>query len=277
MKLAAAVAAALVLAVPSRGSPVQDAVRYLEGRQLANGGFAEPGQQATAGLTAWAVLGLRAAGAAPRPAAKEYLAVREGEPKGATGLELAIMAKVALDESPAVLVARLRALERPSGAIGPALNSTMWGVIALRAAGGAVPRKTVRYLLRNQTRSGGWSWAARVAPDSNDTAAAIQALRATGVGGRPIRRGLAYLRRLQNRDGGFSLSPGRGSDSQSTAWAIQAFLAAGKPPGRAAFLYLARMSRADGSYRYSARYVLTPVWVTAQVLPALARKPFPLR
>jgi hypothetical protein len=37
------------------------------------------------------------------------------------------------------------------------------------------------------------------------------------------------------------------------------------------------MRRADGSYRYSAAYATTPVWVTAQVLPASAGKPFPLR
>jgi hypothetical protein len=33
----------------------------------------------------------------------------------------------------------------------------------------------------------------------------------------------------------------------------------------------------DGSYRYSRKYGATPAWVTAQVLPALARKSFPLR
>jgi hypothetical protein len=37
------------------------------------------------------------------------------------------------------------------------------------------------------------------------------------------------------------------------------------------------LRRADGSYRYSRAYVTTPVWVTAQVLPALVKKPFPLR
>ncbi len=89
-------------------------------------------------------------------------------------------------------------------------------------------------------------------------------------------RGLAYLRRLQNSDGGFELSSGRGSDAQSTAWAIQAFLAAGRTPPRGASGYLAELQRSDGSYRYSARYGTTPVWVTAQVLPALARQPFPL-
>lgn len=92
-----------------------------------------------------------------------------------------------------------------------------------------------------------------------------------------IRRALAYLRGLQNDDGGFELTPGRGSDAPSTAWAVQAFLAAGGDPGRAAFAYLAGLRRPDGSFRYSARYVATPAWTTAQVLAALARRPFPLR
>jgi hypothetical protein len=43
------------------------------------------------------------------------------------------------------------------------------------------------------------------------------------------------------------------------------------------FTYLRSLRRDDGSYRYSRRYVTTPVWVTAQVLPAVLRKPFPLR
>jgi energy-coupling factor transport system substrate-specific component len=105
----------------------------------------------------------------------------------------------------------------------------------------------------------------------------VQALESQGVRGRPITRGLAFLRRLQNRDGGFELTPGRGSDAQSTAWAIQAFVASGVKPPASAFRYLATLRRADGSYRYSRKYTATPVWVTSQVLPALARKPFPLR
>jgi hypothetical protein len=112
-------------------------------------------------------------------------------------------------------------------------------------------------------------------PDSNDTAAALEALRVAHVRGKPVDRGVAHLRTLQNRDGGFELTEGRGSDAQSTAWAIQGLVAAGRTPPRSAFAYLARLRRADGSYRYSARYATTPVWVTAQVLAALARKPFP--
>ena len=61
--------------------------------------------------------------------------------------------------------------------------------------------------------------------------------------------------------------------SARNAW----IAAAGRKPPPAAFRYLARMRRQDGSYRYNARYLANPVWVTAQVLPALARTPFPLR
>jgi hypothetical protein len=272
MKAVAVAAVALALA-----GGVQDAARYVESRQTENGGFAEPGGQPTVGLTAWAVIGLRAAGT-PAPEledARAYLA-RSAASTSATDLELILLARAALGERPRELIASLRSLVRASGAIGPSVNSTIWGVLALRAAGEAVPPASIRFLLRQQRRSGGWSWSARAAPDSNDTAAAIQALRAVGVRGSPIRRALAYLRRLQNADGGFELSPGRGSDVQSTAWAIQAFIAAGDRPGIAAYRYLERMRRPDGSLRYSDRYAVTPVWVTAQALPALAGKPLPL-
>ncbi len=83
-------------------------------------------------------------------------------------------------------------------------------------------------------------------------------------------------RRLRNRDGGFELTPGRGSDAQSTAWAIQAFAAGHRKPPAGSLAYLKRLRRKDGSFRYSTRYATTPVWVTAQVLPALSRRPFPL-
>jgi len=176
-----------------------------------------------------------------------------------------------------VFVARLERARRPSGRIGPLVNSTIWSVLALRSAGRPAAKSTVRYLLGRQRPKGGWSWSPHGAPDSNDTAAAIEALRSAGVHGRAISRGLRYLRRLENRDGGFALTAGQASDSQSTAWAIQAFVAAHRNPPRAAFRFLHRMRRADGSYRYSKRFVTTPVFVTAQVLPALERTAFPLR
>ena len=44
-----------------------------------------------------------------------------------------------------------------SGRIGPLVNSTIWGILALRSAGRPVGQATVRYLLGQQRPSGGWS------------------------------------------------------------------------------------------------------------------------
>ena len=254
MKLLATLTAVAALATPAG---------YVQGQQREDGGFGD------AQVTAWATLGLVAAGK-DTGAAAEYLARQQGA--SATDRALLAMARAAAGDRPEDLLPGLRSY-RP----GKLVNATIWTILALRQAGEPVPPTLVTALRGAQRPNGGWSWLAGGAADANDTAAAIQALRAVGVRGRPVDRGVAFLRRHQNRDGGFELTLGRGSDTQSTAWAIQALLAAGRSPGTPAFRYLERMRRPDGSYRYNARYVTTPLWVTAQVLPALARKPFPLR
>jgi len=251
---------------------------YLLARQQADGGFAEPGASSSPGLTAWVVLGLKASGRAPAKAqaVADYLA--QTPAPQATDLELRVLAEAALDQDTSKLATAIEQLKRPSGRIGPTLNSTYWGAIALKAAGRKPAKATVRYILRAQRKNGGWSWSPRAASDVGDTAAAVQALRAAGTSARSaqIKRAVRYLRRCQNKDGGFAVSPGADSDAQSTAWAIQALLAARAEPGKAAVRYLKRLQRRDGSFRYNARYITTPVWVTAQVLCALARRPFPL-
>jgi hypothetical protein len=274
--LGLALAVAALTAVTALAEASATPAQFVRSQQRADGSFAEAGTPPGPALTAWAVLGLRAAGAEVDPAAGDYLVAHEDELEAATDVELVALAERALGLPADRLLERIRSLARPSGAIGPSVNSTIWGLLALRSAGLPVSQRTVGWLLARQTRSGGWSWGQGVAPDSNDTAAALQALGAAGVSGTPIRRGLAYLRGLQARSGGFALTPGREPDAQSTAWAIQAFLASGFEPGARAFRFLAGLRRPDGSYRYSARYATTPVWVTAQVLTALARKPFPL-
>jgi hypothetical protein len=264
LKLLTVAASALVLAAPTPAG-------YVAARQQADGGFAEPNGRSDPALSSWAVLGLAAAGRTPNRSAAAYL--REAPVADTTDVALRVLALRALGENPAAFVERLRRQRRPDGRIGSLVNSTIWSILALPRG----ERAAVRYLLRQQRRSGGWSWVARGAADSNDTAAAIQALRWNGVHGRPIRRGLAFIRRLTARNGGVRLVAGREPDAQSTAWAIQAYVAAGVRPPQAAFRFLASLRRADGSYRYSRRYAVTPAIVTAQVLPALARKRFPLR
>lgn len=281
MKVLAVMLASLAFAAPLALTPVELGGGYLTTRQQPDGGFAEPSVASDPTLTAWAVLGLKAGGRDPAllrrggASAAEYLA--DKPVRTANELALRILALDALDEDVSQLADRLAQQRRANGRIGPLVNSTIWSVIALRAAGRTVPAASVRYLLRRQHRSGGWSWSPGGAPDSNDTASAIQALRAAGVRGASIRRGLAYLRRLQNRDGGFALTSGRSSDAQSTAWAIQAFVAADVRPPVKASQYLVSLRQPVGSFRYSRRQAITPVWVTATVLPALAGQPFPLR
>ena len=209
MKLLAAFAAATALATP---------VGYVQAQQRDDGSFGDPQ------LTAWATLGLVAAGA-PTGGAEEYLARQE--PESATDAALVAMARAAAGDRPDDLLPRLRAY-RP----GKLVNATIWTILALRQAGEPAPATLVQALLKAQRPSGGWSWLAGGAADANDTAAAMQALRAAGVRGRPVQRGVVFLRRHQNADGGFELTQGRGSDTQSTAWAIQALLAAGASPAR---------------------------------------------
>jgi Prenyltransferase and squalene oxidase repeat len=246
-------------------------ISFLQSNQGAGGGFAEPGGQADAGLTAWAVLGLRAANA-PAPGALAYLQSHEAGLQTTSDVALVALAEESLGAHPDALLARIRAAEKPSGLVGETLGSTFWAVLAL----GSAPPGAVHFILAHQSKAGGFSWGVGVQADSNDTAAALEAFHVAGVTGVPVARAVKFLLGFENKDGGFELSKGRGSDAQSTAWAIQGLLAGGRKPPHAAFHYLGTMHRPDGSYRYSAQYVTTPVWVTSQVLAALARKTFPL-
>jgi hypothetical protein len=257
--------AVLLAAVAIAASPAS----YVQSRQQADGGFAEAGGVPGPELTAWAALGLRAGGAETGNALS-YLVSHERELSSPTSIALVALAEGALGHDPGGLLARLPARPR-------AVNEAIWDILALRQARRPLPRPVVTYLVSSQASSGGFAWARGVRPDSNDTAFAIQALRAAGVRGKPITRAVAFLRKFQRRDGGFELSKGRGSDAQSTAVAIQGLVAAGSKPPPAAFSYLAKLRRTDGSYRYSVRYAATPLWVTSQALLALARQPFPLR
>ena len=255
MKAIAVLAAAVAIAT----TPAS----YLRAQQQADGGWGSPQ------LTAWSALGLRAAGADPG-GALDYLVAHESELAKPTEIALVASAEAALGHDPATLLARLPA--KPA-----AVNDAIWEVFALRQSRRTVPPSVVSYVQGAQARNGGFPWTRGTAPDSNTTAWAIQALRSTGVRGKPISRAVTYLRSVEATNGGFRLVAGRAPDAQSTALAIQAFVAAGVKPPPKAFRFLASLKRPDGSYRYSRAYATTPVWVTAQVLPGLLKKPFPLR
>ena len=81
----------------------------------------------------------------------------------------------------------------------------------------------------------------------------------------------------------FPQQPGGESNAQSTAWAVQGLTATGRnveaihrAGSRSPLGYLESLVAPNGSVRYSRTSAQTPVWVTAQALTALARAPFPI-
>lgn len=280
--------ALLALALPAAANATSGA-QYLAGRQTLSGGFAEPHGSASVSLTEWAVMGLRAAGRHPArmhragghgPAA--FLSKRADGWSTSFALERGILAAVAMGKDPHHFGGRdvVRALRRQihgNGRIGKWASSTYWGVLALKAAGSRIPSRSITYIKHRQAGGGGFPYAASTAPDSNDTAAAVMALRAGGVScsGTVLTHAYDYLHGLQRSDHGYALGSSNGSDSQSTSWVIQARIRCGLS-NTGALGYLAARKRSDGSYNYSPGNHQTPAWVTSQVLPAVNGTAYPI-
>ena len=146
-------------------------------------------------------------------------------------------------------------------------------------------RTGARWIAGQANPDGGFNFAGQGGSSGiDDTGAALQGLVAAGRRGtKTVRRAARFLARRQNPDGGYPLQPGGPSNAQSTAWAVQALVAAGRNPdrqrrngARSPVAYLRSLVTPSGAVRYSRTSAQTPVWVTAQALAALARKPFPL-
>jgi energy-coupling factor transport system substrate-specific component len=291
----AVVAAVAVVALVAAPAPARAASpsAYLLSAQNRDGGFGgDRGQPSTAVYTAWAAMGLAAAGHRDAAAAR-YLAAAAPSMRDVGDVERTILALVAQGASPrraggTDLVARLLRARRADGSWQRQVNLTAFAVLALRAAraGDRQVRSGVRWIEGESNRDGGFNFAGRGGPSGiDDTAGAVQALVAGGRRrGRVVTRAVRFLLARQSSDGGFPLQPGGASNAQSTAWAVQALVAAGRDPGRVRrggsrtpLGYLRTLIAGDGSVRYSRTSRQTPVWVTGQALTALARRPLPIR
>jgi energy-coupling factor transport system substrate-specific component len=295
----ALLAVCLIAASPAHagGSPE---LRYLERAQNRDGGFgAAPGRRSGELYSAWAAMGLAAAGRDPlsleRAGHSVFNSIRaEASSLEGTGdVERTILALracgVAPQSFPGDLLGRLRAARASDGSFGGLVNITTFAIFALRAsgrpAGDPLVRAAGRWLERQQGPDGGFGFAAQGArEDVDDTAAALQGIvDATGAHGAAVTRAVAFLRRAQNVDGGFPQQPGDASNAQSTAWALQALIAAGRDVSsftnrgsRSPRAYLESLVAPGGAVRYSRTSAQTPVWVTAQALVALSGKQFPI-
>jgi energy-coupling factor transport system substrate-specific component len=296
--LAVTVALTAVPAQEARAasSPSAKALRYLARLQNKDGGFGGArGQSSNQLFTGWVALGVASARRNPRDVARRggraittYLG-RAGSLSDTGELERTILVLKASGLSPRSfgrrdLVAELMRRKGADGSWKANVALTAFGVMALRAAGahagGFSIQKATGYLERAQNGDGGFGFVPSAESDVDDTGAVLQALAAAGRGGRdPARRAVTYLRQIQGADGGFGQMKGRSSNTQSTAWAVQGLVAVGVRPesvGGDPIRYISRLQRKDGHVAYSRSSNQTPVWVTAQALTALRKRPFPL-
>jgi energy-coupling factor transport system substrate-specific component len=290
----------VALSAAASGSVAREAA-FLRGAQKADGGFgAGNGQRSSELYSAWAAMGLAAAGRDPlslKRAGHTVLDAIRGEASTleATGDEertiLALRAcGVSVHSFPGGdPLAKLMRARSSNGSFGRLVNITTFAIFALRAAGHTASDPVVlaagRWLEAQQNPDGGFGFASKGgSEDVDDTAAALQGVVDVGGPRSPVvARAVAFLRRAQNADGGYPQQRGGESNAQSTAWAAQGLAAAGQRVGaikrqgsRSPLEYLESLIAPDGSVRYSRTSAQTPVWVTAQALTALAGKSFPI-
>jgi energy-coupling factor transport system substrate-specific component len=274
---------------------------YLTGAQNAGGGFGGAGGQSSSELyTAWAAMGLAAAGRNPSNVSRgghSVLYSLRSEASTLQGLgdeERTILALRACSASAYSfagrnLVSEVLAARASDDSFGQEVILTAFAIFALRAVGHSpgftAIREAAGWIERQQNGDGGFSFAAHGSPsDVDDTAAALQALVDAGArNSRVLGAAVGYLIRAQNLDGGYPQQPGGQSNAQSTAWAVQGLIADGRDPAsvrrhgsRSPLGYLESLVAPGGSIRYSRTGTQTPVWVTAQALIALAGKTFPV-
>ncbi len=284
----------LVASLPSsaKAAGTADAARWLISAQNSDGGWGDsPGEESAPEITAWAVLGLEAAGHNPLDVSQgsanpvSYLRANVAALESPGDLARTILALRGAGVNPRSfggrdLVSALVKKRQGNGSYEDWPGSTAFAVIALRAAGadGSVD-SSISWLAKAQGDDGGWGDTPDSPSTADGTGAAMQAMPSTQA----AQQGLGFLRRAQRPNGGFPLGGSGAVNSQSTAWAVQGMLAVGADPAKSAsggsksaLDYLAARQATDGHYRYSDSSDQTPVWVTGQVLAAVAGKPFPL-
>jgi prenyltransferase/squalene oxidase-like repeat protein len=276
----------------AKAAGTDEAANWLEAAQSSDGGFGSaPSSDPSAALTTWAMLGLEAAGRNPfdvtSSAGKSPLDFLRGhldEVSSPGDLARTIVALEGAGADPRSFAGRdlVNALLKRRAANGSYVGwpgTTSFSVIALRTAGADEGLDaTVSWLTKVQNADGGWGDVPGQPSNADVTGSVMQALPST----KAAQAGLSYLRKHQRPNGGFALGAGGGVNAQSTAWAVQGMIAVGADPakvsdgGNSALDYLAARQAGDGHYRYSESSDQTPVWVTGQVLVAVAGGSLPI-
>jgi prenyltransferase beta subunit len=283
---AALVAASVAAPAAADASAGKKALRYLVKAQNRDGGFGgDPRDSSNQLHTGWAGLGLAAGGRNPRDvtsggrSAIDY--IRRGVDGDTGSLSRTILVLTASGVSPRSfggrdLVRELRSDRRGDGSFDGLVNQTAFAVMALEAVGVGTG-KSVRWLEKRQNANGGYGFNADDG-SPEDTGYVLEALAAAGKrGSGTARRAVAYMEDRQKKSGGFT-GDGTQVNAQATAFAVQGLVAAGRSGKevRKGIGYLRSLQTPNGSVRYARGDSRTPVWVTAEALPALEREAFPL-
>ncbi|HET8861949.1 MAG TPA: prenyltransferase/squalene oxidase repeat-containing protein [Solirubrobacterales bacterium] len=291
------------------GATLDRSVRFLQDAQNLDGGFGgRIGQPSDPDFSAWAAYALAAAGINPQDQAKPggtdvhtYLTRNTAGLSQTTDFDRVALVALASGTSPSafggvdplstILSRQLSDGSFPqiAGSSEGWINSTIWSIFPLSAIDrpdtDAAVQRAVDWLIAQQRPDGSWpSFSPSSWSDADMTGAAIQALNAAGRHATAAEeRAFEYLRGAQGEDGGFEATPGSGSNSATTAWVVQGMWAAGQDPrswqttsGNEPLAYLASLQRPDGSIGWTASDDTNSLWMTAQVGPALAGRPYPL-
>ena len=302
-------------------SSVRKAVSYFRANVLTSGGFGASGQTTT--TTPWVVQAIAAAGgkasAFKRSGGTSPIAYLQSLDiqsqaaggSGTTSNPANFYAKMIITYHAAKvsslisaagsghvdLVAHLLAYENSqSGAFSTtaggsntyaAISTTTWAVIALKAAGYSASQLAapVSWLASQQASDGGFSFTPGGSSDADDTAAAVEALRAGGVpaSNTTIERALSYLHSQQMSNGGFTSGMGGTTNAESTAWAVEAICAVGQNPagsswkkgGKTPIAFLLSLQARSGAFYHYGTTLAMPLLTTSQVVVALSGKKYP--
>ncbi len=230
---AAALLIAAAISVPAHAhagaSGVGHAVHWLESIQNRDGGFgSSPGDDSSAAITGWAMLGLEAAGHNPFDVSRrghtpiDFLRHDEGEISSTGDLARTIIALEGAGADPRSfagrnLVAELAKRRRRNGSFEGWPNDTAFSVIALRRAGATAGLDdALSWLRKVQNDDGGWGDVPGSPSTADGTGSVMQAL---SDGSKASRRGLSYLR-------------GRSAQAAASGSAVPARSTPSRPAGR---------------------------------------------
>lgn len=153
------------------------------------------------------------------------------------------------------------------------LNDDIFGLLSLSASGPLadpqITQNSLNFIINHQAADGGFSWSADTTcawcgSDSNDTAAAIQALQLAKDTGlthaeldTALEKATQYLLSTQKDTGGFGYDFFSEADGSSTAWALMALHSLGlsdSPAAQIASDWLINNQESDGGFHWMSGY-----------------------